>query len=119
MRLRLSANGVLTSAALVCLLLLLVLVVAPGVLGQDPSVFNVANRLAAPSWSHPLGTDELGRDLLLRLLEGGRVSLAVGLTAALASAVLGTAVGLTAGYHGGRLDALLMRVTDGVIAHLG
>ncbi|HXM85733.1 MAG TPA: ABC transporter permease, partial [Stellaceae bacterium] len=46
----------------------------------------------------------------------GRVSLAVGLTAALASAVLGTAVGLTAGYHGGRLDALLMRVTDGVIA---
>ena len=65
---------------------------------------------------HPLGTDELGRDLLLRLLEGGRVSLPVGITAALAAAVLGTAIGLVAGYRGGRIDALLMRVTDGVIA---
>ena len=85
-------------------------------LGVDPGLVDLRQRLAAPSLLHPLGTDELGRDMLLRLLEGGRVSLAVGLTAALASAVLGTAVGLTAGYHGGRLDALLMRVTDGVIA---
>jgi peptide/nickel transport system permease protein len=85
-------------------------------LGADPSLVDLRQRLASPSLLHPLGTDELGRDLLLRLLEGGRVSLAVGLTAALASAVLGTAVGLAAGYHGGRLDALLMRVTDGVIA---
>src|ERR1700691_578503 len=85
-------------------------------LGADPALVDLRQRLASPSLLHPLGTDELGRDLLLRLLEGGRVSLAVGLTAALASAVLGTAVGLTAGYHGGRLDALLMRVTDGVIA---
>jgi peptide/nickel transport system permease protein len=85
-------------------------------LGADPGLVDLRQRLASPSLLHPLGTDELGRDLLLRLLEGGRVSLAVGLTAALASAVLGTAVGLAAGYHGGRLDALLMRVTDGVIA---
>jgi peptide/nickel transport system permease protein len=85
-------------------------------LGADPGLVDLRQRLASPSLLHPLGTDELGRDLLLRLLEGGRVSLAVGLTAALASAVVGTAVGLTAGYHGGRLDALLMRVTDGVIA---
>jgi len=87
-----------------------------GWLGADPGLVDLRQRLASPSLHHPLGTDELGRDLLLRLLEGGRVSLAVGLTAALASAVLGTAVGLAAGYHGGRLDALLMRVTDGVIA---
>jgi len=69
-----------------------------------------------PSSAHPLGTDELGRDLLLRLLYGGRVSLLVGLTAALCAAVIGTAIGLLAGYFGGAFDALLMRLTDGVIA---
>jgi len=70
----------------------------------------------APSLAHPLGTDELGRDLLVRLLYGGRVSLFVGLAAALASMVIGTALGLLAGYYGGKLDALLMRLTDSVIA---
>jgi peptide/nickel transport system permease protein len=73
-------------------------------------------RLAAPSWSHPLGTDEVGRDLLLRLAEGGRVSLLVGFVAALAAAGLGTTIGLVAGYRGGRTDAFLMRLTDGIIA---
>ena len=73
-------------------------------------------RHAAPSLAHPLGTDELGRDLMLRLLYGGRVSLMVGLVAALISAIIGTVVGIAAGYYGGRFDALLMRFTDGVIA---
>ena len=85
-------------------------------LGVDPENVDLFNRFAPPSAAHPLGTDELGRDLLVRLLQGGQVSLAVGLTAALAAASIGTAVGLLAGYHGGRLDALLMRTTDGVIA---
>ncbi len=71
---------------------------------------------AAVASSHPLGTDELGRDLLLRLLYGGRVSLFVGLVGALAAARLGTLIGLVAGYVGGRIDALLMRLTDAVIA---
>src|SRR6185437_9373124 len=69
-----------------------------------------------PSAAHPLGTDELGRDLLLRLLEGGRVSLAIGVAAAFAAAALGTLVGLVAGYLGGWTDRVLMRLTDGVIA---
>ena len=73
-------------------------------------------RLEGPSLSHPLGTDELGRDTLLRLLQGGRVSLLVGLVGAVGAASIGTAVGLVADYVGGRLDALLMRVCDGVIA---
>lgn len=73
-------------------------------------------RLEGPSWTHPLGTDELGRDTLVRLLHGGRVSLLVGLVGAVAAASLGTVIGLLAGYLGGRVDAILMRICDGVIA---
>ncbi|MGI9492829.1 MAG: ABC transporter permease, partial [Geminicoccaceae bacterium] len=65
---------------------------------------------------HPLGTDELGRDLLLRLLYGGQISLFVGLIGAITAALIGTVIGLIAGYAGGRIDAFLMRLTDAVIA---
>jgi peptide/nickel transport system permease protein len=85
-------------------------------LGHDPAEVNLLARFQPPSSVHPLGTDEIGRDVLLRLLYGGQVSLAVGVTAALVAATIGTAIGLAAGYYGGRLDALLMRLTDGVIA---
>ncbi len=86
------------------------------ILGTDAGSVDLFNRFAPPSAAHPLGTDELGRDVLLRLLYGGRVSLTVGIAAALASACVGTGIGLLAGFHGGRLDALLMRLTDAVIA---
>jgi len=85
-------------------------------LGVDANAVNLNQRFAGPSAAHWLGTDELGRDLLARLLYGGQVSLFVGIVAALASAVIGTLIGLPAGYYGGRLDAVLMRLTDGVIA---
>jgi peptide/nickel transport system permease protein len=85
-------------------------------LGYDMLAVDLADRLADPSLAHPLGTDELGRDIALRLLYGGQVSLAVGVAAALAAAVIGTAVGLFAGYYGGRLDSWLMRLTDFVIS---
>jgi peptide/nickel transport system permease protein len=84
--------------------------------GIDSISIDLFGRLALPSWRHPLGTDELGRDELMRLLEGGRVSLLIGIAASLAAAVLGTLIGLVAGYRGGALDRLLMRFTDGVIA---
>lgn len=84
--------------------------------GGDLDAVDLYHRLAPPSFAHPLGTDEIGRDLLLRLLAGGRVSLLVGITAAIAAAAFGTAIGLVAGYRGGRLDATLMRLTDGMIA---
>ena len=85
-------------------------------LGLEGGRVDLLNRLAPPSLTHPFGTDELGRDLFIRLSYGGQVSLAVGLIAALFSAVVGTAIGLLAGYFGGRLDSFLMRFTDGVIS---
>lgn len=91
----------------------------PGVahlLGADPAAVDLLHRFADPSVAHPLGTDELGRDTLLRLLEGGRVSLTIGIAAALAAAALGTAVGLAAGYLGGWSDRVLMRTVDAVVA---
>jgi peptide/nickel transport system permease protein len=111
-RLALVSAGVLLVLAAASLLA----PVVEGWLGVDGNAVDLFNRLAKPSAAHPLGTDEAGRDVLVRLLYGGRVSLFVGIAAALTAAVLGTAVGLVSGYFGGRLDALFMRVTDGVIA---
>ncbi|HSR70802.1 MAG TPA: ABC transporter permease [Kiloniellales bacterium] len=85
-------------------------------LGVDATAVDLFGIKQPPSAEHPLGTDELGRDLLLRLLYGGQISLLVGLTAALCSALIGTAIGLLAGYFGGTTDALLMRLTDSIIA---
>lgn len=85
-------------------------------LGHDVRDIDLARRYAPPSAQNWLGTDELGRDLLVRLLYGGRISLAVGLATTVLAAGIGTVIGLLAGYYGGRLDRVLMRVTDGMIA---
>ena len=85
-------------------------------LGVDPEVPDLLARQAAPSAAHPLGTDELGRDILVRLLVGARVSLAVGLAAALASTAIGLAAGILAAWRGGWVDAALMRLADGLLA---
>ncbi|MBX9634995.1 MAG: ABC transporter permease, partial [Magnetospirillum sp.] len=85
-------------------------------LAPDPEALDLSSIYAAPSAIHWLGADELGRDVLARLLNGARVSLAVAGATALLAALIGTVLGLLAGYHGGRLDAALMRVTDGVMA---
>jgi peptide/nickel transport system permease protein len=107
-------------ASLVVLVLLGLLVLAAPVyaalLGLDSTAVDLLGRFQPPSGAHPLGTDELGRDLLLRLLEGGQVSLAIGLIVASAAALIGTTIGLLAGYVGGRTDAILMRLADGIIA---
>lgn len=84
--------------------------------GVDPTMTDLLRRFEPPSAASWLGTDELGRDLFQRLLDGGRVSLLVGFCGALLSAVIGAAIGVVAGYRGGTLDSVLMRVTDGVIA---
>ena len=108
----LAAGVVLTGLTFLC-------VAAPAfeaVSGIDPDRVDLFARFEGPSSAHWLGTDELGRDTGLRLLHGGRVSLAVGITGALAAALLGTLIGLVSGYFGTWVDATLMRFTDGVAA---
>jgi peptide/nickel transport system permease protein len=86
-------------------------------LGATSTGVDLASVMLPPlSPGHPLGTDELGRDVLVRLAHGARVSLSVGVASALVATLLGTTVGLLAGYHGGALDGLLMRVTDGFLS---
>ena len=110
----------LAVASLIVLLVMCAVAVAAPLIeswfGVDAFTADLYQRLQGPSLAHPLGTDEIGRDHLARLLYGGRISLAAGLIAAFFSAIIGTVIGIFAGYFGGRLDALLMRMTDSVIA---
>ncbi|MEM7252745.1 MAG: ABC transporter permease [Pseudomonadota bacterium] len=106
-------------AATVLVLLVIAAVSAPWVgqaLGTDATTVDLFARFESASGEHPLGTDELGRDVTLRLLYGGQVSLVVGLIGALCAALIGTVVGLIAGYFGGVIDSFLMRLTDAVIS---
>lgn len=108
-----SHPGFLAGGAFVLLVVLLA-VFAPYVTAFDPYSQNLEARLINPfwavdgGWTHPLGTDSLGRDYLTRILYGARVSLAVGIGAALISGVIGSLIGLTGGYFGGRVDAVVM-----------
>jgi peptide/nickel transport system permease protein len=89
---------------------------AQGWLGQDPFTPDLFSRYRPASAANPLGTDELGRDMLLRLLHGARVSLTVGIAVALGATGLGTAIGLLAAWRGGWADAALMRFADGLLS---
>lgn len=100
-----------TSVALVALTVLAVLLVPP-LVQLDQQAVDLASKLQAPSWAHPFGTDDVGRDLLLRCVYGLRVSLLVGVVAALTATVIGTAVGATAGALGGWVDRGVMRLVD-------
>ncbi|MDF6060434.1 MULTISPECIES: ABC transporter permease [Streptomyces] len=99
------------SAALVAATVLAVLLVPP-LVQLDQQAVDLSSKLLSPSWSHPFGTDDLGRDLFLRCVYGLRVSLLVGAAAALTATVIGTAIGAIAGALGGRADRALMRLVD-------
>ncbi|MGL4414722.1 ABC transporter permease, partial [Roseinatronobacter monicus] len=91
--------------------IILFVVVGPMVWQVDPGQLNIRMRNQGSSWDFPLGTDQLGRDLLARLMYGGRISVAVGLVAMFLGLVIGTLIGVLAGYFK-LLDSPLMRVTD-------
>ncbi|GGY43142.1 ABC transporter permease [Streptomyces xanthochromogenes] len=100
-----------TSAAVMAAVVLAVLLVPP-LVQLDEQAVDLARKLQSPSWAHPFGTDDVGRDLLLRCVYGLRVSLLVGVVAALAATLIGTAVGAVAGAFGGWTDRVLMRLVD-------
>jgi peptide/nickel transport system permease protein len=93
--------------------------VGPALVTADPRSQELALRLAGPTWAHPFGLDELGRDILARLVAGARVSLLVGVSVVSVSAVLGVLVGGIAGYAGGWVDTLIGRVIDVLMAFPG
>lgn len=97
-----------------CVLILLVLGVTlvPLVTKYDPGKTNIKDKYLPPSLEHPMGTDGLGRDLFLHAMEGGRISLLVGLSAMLLAITIGTTIGAISGFYGGMIDNILMRVAD-------
>ena len=103
-------------AGAMVLVLALAALLGPVLYDTDPNTLDLARAAAPPGEGHPLGTDESGRDVLGRLLAGGRVSLAVGFAAVTCSGVLGLSLGALAGLGGRRVDALVMRFTDAMMA---
>ena len=103
------------SAALI-LALVLTAILADAIAPYDPLAAQPEIRLAAPSWAHPFGTDDIGRDVLSRVIHGCRISLWVGLLAVGIGTLAGMAIGLVCGYCEGRTDLILQRVMDGIQA---
>ena len=108
-------NPVAVASLFLLTLLVLVSIFAPLIAPYDPRFLDPVNRLQPPSSTNWLGTDDSGRDLLSRILYGGRVSLLIGITVTVAAAIFGTLLGLAAGYYD-RLDSWIMRAMDGLMA---
>jgi peptide/nickel transport system permease protein len=109
---RLYVNRLAMAGALVVAILIVVALLAPVIAPHDPYAIDVDAILLPPSFSHPFGTDELGRDVFSRMVYGARVSLQVGFVAAGLATLVGVLLGALAGYYGGKVEALIMRFTD-------
>ncbi len=100
-------------------LMILIILLAPiyeHLRAADSTRVDLFNRFSGPTGTYILGTDELGRDLMLRLLNGGEVSLSIGLIASIIAGSIGTVLGLTSGYFGGKIDSIIMRFADTIIS---
>ena len=109
----------LKTGASIVALAALAAIVGPFVTPFDPASQELALRLAGPSAAHPFGLDELGRDILARILSGARISLLVGVAVVSVSSLVGMLLGSTAGYFGGRVDDVISRVIDVLMAFPG
>lgn len=104
---------------IILLLFLLMALIGPFLCTQDPNAQDIANKYAPPSWEHLLGTDNLGRDTLTRMVYGARVSLLVSFVGTIIGSAIGVALGVLAGYYGGWLDSLISRFVDFLLAFPG
>jgi peptide/nickel transport system permease protein len=100
----------------VFLIVVVAAILAPVIAPFDPNDQNILEKLRAPTLEHWLGTDSFGRDTLSRLIYGARISLIIGVVSTLAAMVIGTAIGMLAGWHGGRLDTVTMQAMDVLLA---
>ena len=100
----------------VFLIVVVVAILAPMLAPFDPTDQNILEKLRPPSAEHWFGTDSFGRDTLSRVLYGARISLIIGIASTIAAMVIGTAIGLLAGWHGGRLDTVTMQAMDVLLA---
>jgi peptide/nickel transport system permease protein len=108
-RLRRNRMAMAGGAIVLCMFLLALLA---SVIGRDPGAIDIANRLQPPGFAFPLGTDDLGRDVLVRILYGARISLLVGFVAVGIATSIGILLGAVAGYYGRWIDSLIMRFVD-------
>src|SRR5581483_11522995 len=116
---RLLRNFAFTSGALLTIVLIVTALAAPLLAPFDPNAQDTFRRLEPPSREHLLGLDDLGRDVLSRILFGARVSLRVGFSVVILASVIGIALGAMAGYFGGAVDTIVMRITDILLAFPG
>jgi peptide/nickel transport system permease protein len=108
---RLSRNRMAMAGGAIVLGMFVLAVLAP-LVARDPGAIDIARRLQAPNWAFPLGTDDLGRDVLARIFYGARISLLVGFVAVGISTLIGIALGALAGYYGRWVDGVIMRFVD-------
>ena len=108
----LRTNRAVTFGVILGAVLLVIALLGPLVVSIDPNVIDVATRFAGPSAAHPLGTDDLGRDTLARLIHGSQMSLFIAVVSATLGTILGATIGLISGFFGGWVDVFAMRVVD-------
>ncbi|HEY7745830.1 MAG TPA: ABC transporter permease, partial [Desulfuromonadales bacterium] len=108
---RLSRNRMALAGGAIVLCMFALALLAP-LVTRDPGAIDIARRLQSPNWAFPLGTDDLGRDVLARIFYGARISLLVGFVAVGISTLIGIVLGALAGYYGRWIDALIMRFVD-------
>ncbi|WP_312699953.1 ABC transporter permease [Sedimentibacter sp.] len=116
MKSMIKSNKLAAVSLVIIILFCLCAIFAPFVAPHDPALQNYDNVRAYPSRDHPLGTDELGRDVLSRIIYGARISLVIGLVPTTISMIIGTVLGLMAGFLGKRVDFVIMRLADIMLA---